>query len=98
MRTGDRGRKIQNAKTCEALCQISLIVCRYRHWSKTPSGPHPLSSRGVTLNCAARRGKPLPDGGRSFGGACPAGHFNPEEKLESFLHQFTPERGNEGAF
>ena len=35
MRTGDGGRKIENAKTREALCQISLIVFRYRH-SKLP--------------------------------------------------------------
>ena len=45
MRAGDRGRKIQHAKTCEALCQISLIVCRYRHRSRTPSGPACLGPR-----------------------------------------------------
>jgi hypothetical protein len=39
MRAGDRGRKIQYAKALKAPCRIPLIVFRYRHFSKTPSGP-----------------------------------------------------------
>ena len=57
------------------------------------------SSRGENLNCGALRGKYFPDEPfKTLAEARPYPHFNPEEKLESFLHQFRSARDYEGAF
>ena len=58
MRSGNRGRKIEDAQAGEAPCQIPLIVTRYRHsGSSLGRAPSFRLAWAVTLNCAATAGK-----------------------------------------
>src|ERR1700730_12240666 len=48
MWAGNRGRKIEYAKTLKALCQNPLIVCRYRHFRNSLRPRRDPKLRGST--------------------------------------------------